>query len=177
MKISNIASYANEKIKNGEMIPAEFRKSARIKAQRGVVGEEIVTIMKNGKVETRNTVKADATTGNPDWTVTNPSGERYVVDDLTFKDKYEVDPENPAQYRPKGAPVICVAVSEAVTFVAPWGSEMNIDAGGVLVLNKRNDIYGIQPEEFAETYKRTGLSEAEALAKALEILEDEEGEK
>ena len=29
---------------------------------------------------------------------------------------------------------------------------MNIEAGGVLVFGGDNDIYGIQPAEFAETY-------------------------
>ena len=48
------------------------------------------------------TVKADEKTGAPGWVVTNPDGEEYIVEDSVFQKKYEIDPENPSQYKPKG---------------------------------------------------------------------------
>lgn len=151
--IENIARYVAEHIATGEMVPALYEKTARIQAVQGTVGEEVVTTMKNGLVETKNVVHLDEKTGNPGWIVTNPDGEKYIVEDSVFQKKYEIDPENPAQYKPVGGPVQCVVVNEDISFLAPWGEEMNIAAGGVLVLAGENDIYGIQAEEFARTYR------------------------
>ena len=170
MFIENIADYVKNGIENGTMIPSEFAKTARIQAEQGVVGQEVVTVMQNGLVETKNTVKLDEKTGEPGWIVTNPNGEKYIVDDSTFKKKYEIDPENPAQYKPKGAPVNCVTISEDITFEAPWGGDMHIAAGGVLVLAGKGDIYGIQAEEFAQTYGPTDKSGYESLKESLEML-------
>lgn len=170
MLIQNISDYVKEGIESGTMFPAEFAKTARIQAEQGKVGDEVITVMQNGLVETKNAVKLDEKTGEPGWIVTNPNGEKYIVDDSVFKKKYEIDPENPAQYKPKGAPVNCVVINEDVTFKAPWGEEMNIAAGGVLVLSGKNDIYGIQAEEFAQTYGPTEKSGYDSLKEVLEML-------
>lgn len=37
--------------------------------------------------------------------------------------------------------------------MAPWGEKMNIEKGGYLVVNAPDDIYGIQLQEFNNTYK------------------------
>lgn len=123
-QIDNIADYVKAGIESGEMIPSEFAKTARISAVQGVVGQEVVTVMQNGLEETRNTVTLDEKTGEPGWIVTNPGGEQYIVPDSTFKKKYEIDPQNPEMFKPKGAPVVCVTVSENITFEAPWGGEI-----------------------------------------------------
>ena len=134
------------------------------------VGEEIVTKLANGLEETRNTVKMDDKTGEPGWVVTNPDGEQYIVDDSTFKRKYEIDPENPAQYKPVGGPVLSCQLNEHIEFKAPWGENMKIECGGSLILSGKNDIYGIQKDEFEHTYATTGKDKAESLKEAIALM-------
>lgn len=169
-KIDNITEYVREGIKSGKLTLDEVVKSARIHARQGVLGEEIITKMANGLEETRNTVTADEKTGEPGWVVTNPDGEEYIVADSTFKDKYEIDPENPEQYKPKGKPVLSASINEHIQFDAPWGKIMKIEAGGSLILNGPKDIYGIQKAEFENTYASTGKDRKECLKEAIVLL-------
>lgn len=168
--IDNIAEYVREGIKSGKLTVEEVAKFARIQARQGSLGEEIVTKMANGLEETRNTVIADEKTGEPGWVVTNPDGEQYIVADSVFKNKYEIDPENPDQYKPKGGPVLSVPINEHIRFMAPWGKEMKIECGGSLILGGPNDIYGIQSTEFNNTYASTGRDKKECLKDALTLL-------
>ncbi len=169
-RIENIADYVAEALRNGTAEISEVAKFARITAVQGVEGQEVVTTMANGLEETRNTVTLDPTTGEPGWIVTNPGGEQYIVADSTFKKKYEIDPQNPEVYKPKGGPVLTMKLDEAVAFDAPWGGEMRIEAGGSLVLSGPNDIYGIQPQEFADTYRETETSRLAATQAARDML-------
>ena len=61
------------------MKPDFYAKTARITAREGIVGEEIVTRMKDGHEETKNTVKEEG-----DMVVRNPNGEEYIIDAKTF---------------------------------------------------------------------------------------------
>lgn len=169
-KVDNIAEYVKGEIKSGRLTVDEVAKFARIHARQGTLGEKIITKMANGLEETRNTVVADEKTGEPGWVVTNPNGEEYIVPDSTFKKKYEIDPENPEQYKPKGGPVLSALINENIEFDAPWGEAMKIEAGGSLILNGPNDIYGIQKAEFENTYASTGKDKAEALKEAISLL-------
>ena len=169
-KVDNISEYVREGIKSGRLTVEEVIKFARIRARQGILGEEVVTKMANGLEETRNYVKIDEKTGEPGWVVTNPDGEQYIVKDSTFKDKYEIDPENPDQYKPKGRPVLSSKINEHIEFEAPWGETMRMECGGSLVLSGPNNIYGIQKEEFEHTYTSTGKDKAESLKEALELL-------
>lgn len=169
-KIDNIAEYVKEGIKSGKLTVEEVAKFARIHARQGLLGEEIVTKMANGLEETRNTVTADEKTGEPGWVVTNPDGEEYIVEDSIFKKKYEIDPENPEQYKPKGGPVLSSPINENIEFDAPWGETMKIETGGSLILSGPSDIYGIQKAEFENTYASTGKDKAESLKEALDLL-------
>ena len=148
----NIENYVNDIVSEGAKLE-EFKKFARIKAEQGKVGQVIVTVMKNGLEETKNVVKEDAETGEPDWIVTNPDGEKYCVPDKTFRKKYEIADEKEGIYKPKGGAVKAVQIEENISFVAPWGEQMNIAKGGYLIVNGPKDIYGIQLEEFNNTYK------------------------
>ena len=144
--------YVEEGLQTGNLKGGFYAKFARVRARQGVEGEEIVTIMQNGLVETKNVVTIDET-GKPGWVVTNPSGEQYIIPNKTFLKKYEIDEKNPEVYKPKGGVIIAVQINEDVSFTAPWGEEMNIKNGGYLVCSNLNDIYGIQEKEFNETYK------------------------
>lgn len=131
-----------------------YAKFANIQAVQGKVGEKFATVMKNGLVETTNVVGTDEKTGKPDWIVTNPSGEKYLVKDSVMQKKYEVLDVDNNMFKPKGAPSLFVQIDEDVSFTAPWGEVMNIVAGGYLNVTNLDDIYGIQPQEFAETYAK-----------------------
>lgn len=168
-KVDDITEYVKDGLKSGRLSVTEVAKFARIYARQGMLGEEVITKMANGLEETRNSVTLDEETGEPGWIVTNVDGEEYIVPDSKFKSKYEIDPENPSQYKPKGAPVLSSTVDEHIAFTAPWGEEMKIEVGGSLILNGPNDIYGIQPEEFAHTYAPTDKSKENCLTEALSL--------
>lgn len=142
-------SYAENKIKAGVKVE-EYAKTARIQARVAVEGEQIVTQMKDGHIETKNTAKEG------DVIATNPAGEQYIIPAATFVKKYEVDPVNPEQYRPKGGAQQFIHVDEDISFKAPWGEEMHIKAGGVLNVSglTTGDVYGIQKDEFKNTYAK-----------------------
>ena len=121
-----------------------YRKCAMVTARVAQAGEEIVTIV-DGTEETRNTANAG------DYVVRNPGGEEYIVEKTRFEGRYELVSGTDDTYRPSGAPVAAVVLAENVRFVAPWGEEQFINAGGFL-LNNAGDIYGIQKQEFFDTY-------------------------
>lgn len=165
-KVDNIAEYVKEGIKSGRLTVDEVAKFARIHARQGNVGQVVDTILD----QTTNIVKLDEKTGEPGWIVTNPGGEEYIVDDSTFKKKYEIDPENPSQYKPKGGPVLSTPLNENVEFVAPWGETMQVPVGGSLILSGPTDIYGVHPKAMEETYKSTGKDKRECLKEAIALM-------
>ncbi len=148
----DVEDYVSEMVENGADLK-EYKKFARVRAEQGRVGQEVITQMKNGLVETKNVVKEDPETEEPDWIVTNPDGEQYIVPDKTFRKKYDVEKDADGYHRPKGGPVKAVQINEDISFMAPWGEKMNIEKGGFLVVNGPKDIYGIQLDEFNNTYK------------------------
>ena len=133
------------------------QKTATISARPATAGEEISTIMKDGHVETKNIAKAG------DFVVTNPDGERYIVAGDKFLKKY-LPTDNPTIYKPNAGPVQAMPLTEDVKFKAPWGEEIAIKKGGVLVKYGPGDIAGIQPEEFRGTYSVIDQSKIAASA-------------
>lgn len=153
----NILDYLSSNFAKTDYIKAYDYKKAykfkKVKAREGVVGQKVLTIMKNGLIETKNTVKLDKETKKPDYIITNLSGEEYVIPYKTFYKKYEQTPDKNSMYKPKPIKVTVVELKEDVSFIAPWGELMNIAKGGYLVVDNPDDIYGIQREEFFATYK------------------------
>lgn len=131
----------------------QYRKVAKVNAVRGQLGQKVITKMKNGLDETENFVKINSETGEVDWIVTNPSGEQYIVSHSTFKEKYELVADENGFHKAKGGIVKAVQIDESIAFLAPWGAEMKIAKGGFLVVSNFDDIYGIQLDEFNETYE------------------------
>ncbi len=151
-KIENIKEYLAEGLKSKRFQAKTYQKSGEITARVGKIGEEILTVMANGLQETKNTVTADEN-GNPGWVVTNFTGEQYIVSDLAFRQKYEKIVGTEEKFKPVWNPITAVQIDENICFTAPWGETQNLVAGGYLVFNKDfNDVYGIQQEEFIETY-------------------------
>lgn len=86
----------------------------------------------------------------------NTPWQKYGIDQKTFDKKYEIDPENPSQYRPKGGPMYASKVHDNVAFPNPWGQgHMNVDKGGYMMQDPKNkrDTYGIQDTDFNGTYR------------------------
>lgn len=129
-----------------------YQKKGEIRARQGVIGETVITVMSDGMEETKNTVVEDEN-GKPGWVVTNPSGEQYIVKDAVFCKKYEKIEGTQDGFRPVWCPVTAVQIGENISFVAPWGENMNVVAGGYVVFDKEyKDVYGVQESEFNETY-------------------------
>ncbi len=122
------------------------RKCARVRARPAIREEQIASEMDDGFRETTNTARPG------DYIVENPGGEEYVMSGDEFEQRYrKTDVED--VYEPTSAPVRVVTLDENVRFDAPWGEEMRIRAGGVLIANSPDEIYGIQREEFDKTYE------------------------
>lgn len=130
-----------------------FRKDASVIARPAISGETIITSTSGGHEETVKTAGPD------EMVITNPGGEEYIIGKEKFDARYELEegdddlPQGNKRYRAKGAPLPYIRLDEDVTFTAPWGSPMNIKAGGVLVNGGDHDVYGIQSEEAAQTYR------------------------
>lgn len=150
-EIPNMKVYVMEQFKKGAE-QKQYAKFAKVFAMQGVPGESIQTTMSNGLVETTNMVSVDEKTGEPDWIITNPAGEKYIVPDSTFHKKYESFDLEQGIYKPKGGVQKFIQIDEDISFTAPWGEKMTITAGGYINTTDFNDIYGVQKDEFLKTY-------------------------
>ena len=152
--ICNISYYVLNKIISEQFEIIQGKKKVMIQAYQGEIGEKIQTITKNNFREVEeNIVKMDEITKLPDWIVINPGGEKYLVNDSNFRRKYEEIKEKPGFYKSRKKSVWFLQINENISFVTLRGSLMNIKKGGYLVISNLNDIYGIQKEEFEETYE------------------------
>ena len=164
----NVNNYVKQGIENGTMIPREAEKFARIIAKQGEIGETVISWSSdsNGNEikEKVAQVQEDQQTKKPDWIATkvdengniiidnNNHSNQWIINDSTFNKKYEVDPENPALFRPKGGKQTFVRITDNIT-LNQWGSEMNIAAGGYINITNPDDMYGISQRDFEDTYK------------------------
>ena len=149
MLVENIFTYVKNLLESGKK-PDSYIKTAKIKARPAVEGEEIITEMKDHHIETKCRVK------NCDsMVITNPNGEQYVVSRADFNKRYDPAGEN-GVYIPKPLPQKMLIIDEDIQFIAPWGEVMDIRAGGALNITEigKGYIYGIQPLEFKQTYKK-----------------------
>ena len=155
-KITDLTQYVEAGLSSGAFTAQTYAKTARIRAVPGTPGERIETILKNGLKETENTVGADPETGVPDWIVTGQDGERYIVTDAVFREKYTPDPDEPGVFVPRGKPVLVVQVHESIRFTAPWGEEQLLAEGGYLIL-AGEEIYGVEKDVFEKTYRTAAV--------------------
>ena len=165
-----VTSYVKQGIENGTMVPRQAKKFARIIARQGTVGETVVSwsvdSQGNEIQEKVAQVEIDAQTNQPGWIATkvdeqenividdNGHPNQWIIDDTTFKKKYEVDPENTSLYKPKGGPQIFVPITDNI-ILNQWGSDMKIAAGGYINITNVDDMYGISQRDFEDTYKFT----------------------
>jgi len=144
------------------------KKSKPVTARAAVPGEEITTLVENpaGGVleETKN--KASEV---PSMVVTNMidgQTNSWIVKKETFDKRYTADPNQDGKFLPVGAPVEGMfRTKENITFQAPWGSPINLAAGGVVVPDPSGGFYGINPKEFEATYDILKTTPAEVQSK------------
>ena len=144
IKVENIKLYIQEqKNKGAETFWA--MKTAPVHARSGIIGEEIITQMADGHIETTNKIK-----GDDEIVITNPDNEQYIISAKKFVERYDIR----GQYRPKAIPQLFIITKQDIEFIAPWNEVMSIKAGGVLNITQfeTGDIYGIQENEFFKTY-------------------------
>ena len=100
-----------QELEAGSLHPVRAIKIGKIKARRGIVGEQITTwsVDENGNeiVEKVNEVTIDPETGRPGWVVMKTDSEgnikvdknghpnEWIVSDSNFMKKYERDKSNP----------------------------------------------------------------------------------
>ena len=149
-RVDDMKKYILQLIANGND-PQLFIKKATVMIRHAEVGEEVVTYVKDKETkqlveETRQTVKDDNC-----YVVTNPGGEVYVVSKEEIDKRY-IKGEKDGEFIAKATPRRLVQIHENISFDAPWGGTMDIQAGGWLNIDDMNGVYGINPEEFNETH-------------------------
>jgi len=94
-----------------------------------------------------------------DWHVRNLDGSEYFLSDAKFRLRYEVgglvdDVLGFQSYQPCGQTMLAVPVSEAVTFMGPWGTRLYAMEGSMLVQDPAmpQDTYCVHPKSFQATY-------------------------
>jgi hypothetical protein len=138
---------------NFDEAPA-FRKIATMPKANVVValgGEEISTMQSgpDGKsyVETKNVANAG------DYIATRAEGDRQIILAAKFPKLYEIDPNNPDQYRSKNFGN-AVRVEQDVVITAPWGEDQTIKAGGIIFKSATGEVYGNQKHSFEGDFAR-----------------------
>lgn len=166
----DVHQYVDMGIKNGTMIPKEAEKFARIVAKQGQVGEKVISwsvdSLGHEIQEKVAYVQNDENTNQPGWIVTkvdedgnimldnNNHVNQWIIEDSVFRKKYEIDPENPTLFKPKGGPQIFVQINDNI-ILNQWGEDMKIAAGGYINITNINDMYGISERDFNDTYQFT----------------------
>ena len=165
-----VTSYVKQGIESGIMLPRQARKFARIIARQGNVGETVVSWSVDSKgnevQEKVAQVESDINTNQAGWIATkvdeqgniivdnNGHSNQWIIDDKKFKEKYEIDPENPSLFKPKGGIQVFVQIPDNI-ILNQWGSDMQISAGGYINITNVDDMYGISQRDFEDIYRFT----------------------
>ena len=164
----DVNQYVKQGIESGTMEPRQAEKFARIIARQGTPGETVISwsVDANGNEiqEKVAQVTVDEQTQEAGWIATkvNENGEpiidnnghlnNWIIDDSTFKKKYEIYSENPNLCKPKGGPQTFVEIPDNI-ILNQWGEDMAIAAGGYINITNPDDMYGISQRDFEDTYK------------------------
>lgn len=136
------------------LIASTFKKMLAIKdkevhARAGVVGEKIITLVDGGQlVETTNTVGKDG-----DMVVTNVIDgmeNSHIVLAEKFAELYVATGNG--NFKPISGEKEVFIIDRDVVIMAPWGEPMHLREGAALV-REGEGFYGINPLEFAATYR------------------------
>ena len=129
----------------------KYTKQGTVKARRAVEGETIETVI-DGVKETTNTAKLN------DIVVTGIKGEQYILSVDQFIERYSGPSvgKDDQEYECIGSTYAIQWNGRAITFEASWGETMILNRGDFLCstdLSPNFDLYRIEKEIFAETYK------------------------
>lgn len=166
----DVLPYVKQGLEKGMLVPRQAEKFARIIAKQGQIGETVISWSVDSfgnEVKVKEAVVGlDDTTKQPGWIATkvdengnvvrdiNGHINQWIIDDTTFKKKYEIDPVNTSLCRPKGGPQLFVQISDNI-ILNQWGSDMKIASGGYINITNIDDMYGISQRDFEDTYKFT----------------------
>ena len=165
--IEDIKAYAEEKIAGGEK-PFGAVKVGKIEVWRATEDFRF-EVYASGHVETTETAKVGdliAVTVDQEWNrykTGDSKNNMWIISDSVLTEKYTKtesgknnEPIEHCEYygafEPKGGVQEFIVIHEEISFNAPWGELQNIYEGGVLNVTNLNDIYGINKDEFKETY-------------------------
>lgn len=123
---------------------AAYNKIAVQKTARVAFKGEVVVTTINGVVETTNIAKAG------DMIITGLVGEEYIIPSIKFEKLYNKIEDG--LYVTKPDSIKAVQVTEKITFLAPWGSEMIALPGDYIAYRSDSDAYRIEKGEFEKTY-------------------------
>lgn len=131
-----------------------FKKQCIVRVRLATDGEEVITILKNGYEETKNTAVGG------DYIVTNTSGERYIISDKEFFSRYEATKEN-GVFAAKG---YCRAIpnpfSQSIEIMASRGYPQTGDENCMIADTcdqegkADGEPYLIDSNAFQQTYKQ-----------------------
>ncbi len=125
-----------------------YIKIANIRAEVAQGGENVLTVLENGTVETFFVANKG------DYIITNPAGEQYVVTKEKFVQRYEPCFELGKNcYKPKPVVQKFIQTDEDICLIGSWGNEQFIKAGGFINITEEDNIYGCAKEEFLATYQ------------------------
>ena len=150
--IKDIVSYVEVGQKTGALDDFWIKKIGSVYARPGVLGENIVTYITDGVIETTNVVGVDHDTGKTDMVVTSSFGDTYVVDYKTFNLKYEPTNEKNI-YNPISNPIRAVRINENIEFVSHTGRLFRVKKDDYLIIPSNRYIYGITKESLYENYE------------------------
>jgi len=132
----------------------KYAKSGLVQARQAVPGEQVTTVLEDGTEETTNTAKESQVV------ITNPGGEKYIIDADKFAQRYQTT-EQEGVFRAKGAVrAFRNQTGRPIEITAPWGQPQYGDEHCMLATpydpGKPDEIgpdrYIIGHEEFLETY-------------------------
>lgn len=145
----NVREYIEELLSLG-VKPELYVKATPVKARKARMGEEVVTMVKDQKDDTK-LVETINVAERGDWVVTDKGGESYIVRKEDFHRIYGPSEEEGTRL-PMAKPRKLIEIEENIEFDAPWGEKMKIQSGGFLNIDDMNGIYGINPDEFKQTH-------------------------
>lgn len=98
--------------------------------------------------------------------------EAYVPPAGSFDNSYTLgDAVGKGRYaKTCSDPRIAVTIPFNFVINAPWGEDMFVRAGGVIINNGPNDTYGIEKEAFASTYGAPGATKVFEETHAVQVL-------
>lgn len=164
----DVLNYVKQGLEEGTMVARVAEKFARIIAKQGKVGEEVISwsVDSEGKEikEKVASVEVDPKTNEPGWIVTkvdeqgeiivdnNGHPNQWIIEDSTFKKKYEIDEQFPGLFKPVGGVQTFVQINDNI-ILNQWGSDMQIAKGGYINITNVDDMYGISQRDFEDTYR------------------------